>query len=69
MGNLIFGAVCIVGGISGTLALRGTGSPIALAVVGVVFAILGVFQLSSGGKAKSRKTTRRTIGGRPPRRR
>jgi len=34
MGNIIFGIVFIIGGLSGQLALLGTNSPTALAVVG-----------------------------------
>jgi hypothetical protein len=45
--NIIVGVIFIIGGLSGSLALRGTGSPIALAVVGVALVIWGIIQASS----------------------
>ena len=41
MGNIIVGIIFIIGGVSGTLALRGTNSPMALAAVGVGLCIWG----------------------------
>ena len=48
MGNILFGIVFIIGGLSGQLALIGTNSPGALAAVGVGMVLWGVFQLKSG---------------------
>jgi hypothetical protein len=45
MWNIIIGIVFIVGGLSGKLALRGTQSGQALAVVGGLLAAWGVFQV------------------------
>lgn len=43
--NIALGIGVMLGGLSGKLALFGTGSPAALVVVGAVCAGLGVFQL------------------------
>jgi hypothetical protein len=43
--NLILGAVCIAGGLTGKLALFGTNSSMALVVAGGVAAGLGVVQI------------------------
>lgn len=43
------GVLFVIGGISGTMVLRGTGSSLALAAVGVVMVIIGVIQAASGG--------------------
>lgn len=45
MWNIVIGVVFIVGGLSGNLALRGTNSGPALAVVGGVLVIWGIVQL------------------------
>lgn len=45
MGNIIFGIIFIVGGLSGKLALIGTNSPGALAAVGGGMVIWGLFQM------------------------
>jgi hypothetical protein len=45
MFNIILGIVFIVGGLSGKLALIGTNSGPALAVLGVVLVVWGVVQL------------------------
>jgi membrane-bound ClpP family serine protease len=45
--NIIIGAVMIVGGLSGSLVMRGTESGVALAVLGGVFVVLGLFRLRS----------------------
>ncbi len=47
MSRIIFGVLFIIGGASGQLALRGTNSSIALVVVGVIFVVIGIVQLSS----------------------
>jgi 4-hydroxybenzoate polyprenyltransferase len=53
--NIIVGILFIIGGLSGALALRGTGSPIALAVLGVVLLIVGFVQVSGGSKKSKSK--------------
>lgn len=45
MGNIVIGLVFIVGGLSGEMALRGTDSGGALAVLGVVLVGAGVYRL------------------------
>ena len=45
--NIIIGLVFIVGGLSGKLAMRGTQSGGALAVIGVVLLGVGVFRLAT----------------------
>lgn len=47
--NIIIGIVFIVGGLSGGLVLRGTGSGGALAVVGVILIVVGIVRLAKGG--------------------
>ncbi len=44
--NIIIGIIFIVGGLSGHLALIGTGSGVALAVLGLVLVGLGTYRLS-----------------------
>lgn len=55
IGNIIFGGIFIVGGLSGKLALRGTNSTAALVGVGVVLLIIGVVRVvqsrSSAGQS------------------
>jgi hypothetical protein len=58
--NIIVGIIFIIGGLSGTLALKGTGSPLALSAVGVVLCIWGFIQMSQGRK-RSGSSTRRTV--------
>jgi predicted phage tail protein len=69
MWNLIIGGVFIIGGISGTLALKGTGSSGALAGVGVILVIWGIVQLNAQRKpTPTRRSTVRKFakrGGRP----
>lgn len=72
MGQIIVGIVFIIGGLSGTLALKGTGSPMALAAVGVGLCIWGFLNPQSddekkgkskgkpGSKGASRSTKRST---------
>ncbi len=43
--NIILGIIFIIGGLSGSLALRGTGSGGALAVVGGLMVAWGVFKM------------------------
>jgi hypothetical protein len=45
MWNIVIGAVFIIGGLSGHLALRGTNSSIALAAVGVGLIGWGLYQV------------------------
>ena len=47
--NIIIGIVFIIGGLSGHLVLLGTGSGIALAVLGLLLVGLGVFRLVQRG--------------------
>jgi hypothetical protein len=49
MGKILIGIVFIIGGLSGTLVLRGTNSGEALAVVGVGMLIWGIVQMATGG--------------------
>jgi hypothetical protein len=44
MMNILFGAVAIIGGLSGKLALRGTHSSSALVVVGAILVVVGIVQ-------------------------
>lgn len=48
MKNLLVGIMFVIGGVSGSLVLRGTNSGGALAVVGLVLIVVGVVQLGSG---------------------
>ena len=49
MVNIIIGIVFVIGGLSGKLVLIGTESGVALAVLGGVMALWGVFRMVSGG--------------------
>ena len=51
MWNLIFGLILLVGGLSGKLALIGTNSSMALAVLGAALMVWGVVQLVRGKRA------------------
>jgi len=51
MWNIIIGLVFIVGGLSGRLALIGTNSGIALAVLGVILVIWGIVQVAKRSQA------------------
>jgi hypothetical protein len=51
MWNIIFGLIMLVGGLSGKLALIGTNSGTALAVVGGGLIAWGIWQLYSRRKA------------------
>jgi hypothetical protein len=46
MGNIIFGAIMIIGGLSGQLVLIGTNSSGALIAVGIGLVIWGFVQVS-----------------------
>lgn len=46
MSKIIFGLIFIVGGLSGHLVLRGTGSSVALAAVGGVLLLIGIVQVA-----------------------
>jgi uncharacterized membrane protein (UPF0136 family) len=53
MWNIIFGIVCIIGGLSGKLALRGTDSGQALAVVGGALLVWGIVQVVKSRQGQS----------------
>jgi hypothetical protein len=46
--NIIIGVVMIAGGLGGRLVLRGTESGTALAVLGAVLVVIGLFRMSRG---------------------
>ncbi|HTE55771.1 MAG TPA: hypothetical protein VK698_33180 [Kofleriaceae bacterium] len=50
--NIAIGIGMVLGGVSGKLALLGTGSATALIVVGAVCAGLGVFQLVRAARGR-----------------
>ena len=56
MGNIIVGIIFIIGGVSGTLALRGTNSPMALAAVGVGLCIWGFMNPHDDDEKKGRSS-------------
>jgi hypothetical protein len=58
----------IIGGVSGSMALRGTGSTIGLAVVGGAILLFGIVQVSSQRNAApvARPAPRRLLSRRPP---
>lgn len=45
--NIVLGLVFIGGGLSGKMALIGTGSPMALAAIGLLMVIYGAYQAIS----------------------
>ncbi len=45
--NVIIGLVFIVGGLSGKLAMRGTQSGVALAAIGGVLLLLGIYRMAT----------------------
>ncbi len=63
MGNLIWGGIMLIGGLSGSFALRGTNSTVGLAVIGGIFCLIGIFQLMNGG-GKEKNTRRPSRGSR-----
>jgi hypothetical protein len=44
--NILIGGVFIVGGLSGKMVMRGTGSGMALAAIGGVLVLVGLYRLS-----------------------
>jgi hypothetical protein len=50
--NVALGVAMVVGGVSGELALFGTGSSTALIVIGAICAALGVFQLVRAARGR-----------------
>ncbi|MBN1909411.1 MAG: hypothetical protein JW818_06710 [Pirellulales bacterium] len=48
MWNIVFGIICVVGGLSGKLVLRGTNNSYALVAVGVGLLIWGLVQVNRG---------------------
>jgi len=61
---LLIGIIFIVGGASGEMALRGTGSGLALAVVGVGLCIWGGIQMKNSSSSKQ-MPRRSALRGRP----
>ncbi|MCW8131754.1 MAG: hypothetical protein KIS92_15515 [Planctomycetota bacterium] len=60
MYNILIGIFFIIGGVSGSMVVRGTDSSIGLAVLGLALVVWGIFQVSSSGKPARpvrRKTT------------
>jgi hypothetical protein len=55
MRSLLYGVFCIIGGLTGTLVLRGTGSSFALVLAGIVFVIIG-FARMNGSEHGARPT-------------
>ncbi|GAB4513929.1 MAG: hypothetical protein Tsb0020_32310 [Haliangiales bacterium] len=45
MGNIIFGGIAIIAGLTGEFALIGTDSPLALSALGALFVIWGLIQI------------------------
>jgi hypothetical protein len=45
--NIVIGVVFIVGGLTGNLALRGTESGSAIAVIGVGLVIFGIYRVAA----------------------
>lgn len=67
MYNIIIGVIFIIGGLSGSLALKGTGSTTALAVVGAFILLFGIIQVFSNRRSApvTRPQPRRLQGRRP----
>lgn len=64
MKNLLFGIIMVIGGMSGKLAIRGTGSSTALIVIGGALTCFGLFQMSiKGEKPESGRATKKANGG------
>ncbi len=68
MWNILIGVFFIIGGLSGTHAIRGTNSTIGLAVLGAVLVVWGIIQVSSSGKATPAPRIKRRprVGGEAP---
>jgi len=47
--NIIIGAVFVIGGLTGGLTLRGTGSGAGIAIFGVLLILFGLFRLTRAG--------------------
>jgi len=56
MSNILWGALFVIGGLSGRLVLRGTNSSKALIFVGIGLIILGLFRVLSRNKNENIKT-------------
>ncbi len=54
MANIIIGIIFIIGGLSGNLALLGTNSGVALAVLGGILVVLGIVRLVRSKQAGPR---------------
>ena len=57
MGSILWGILMIIAGASGQFVLRGTDSSAALQVVGVIFVIIGIVQMTTGSFQKKKKET------------
>ena len=68
MYNIVIGVVFIIGGLSGSMALRGTHSTIGLAVVGGAILLFGIIQVSQQRREApvARPQPRRLMARRPP---
>ncbi len=53
MWNIVIGLIMLVGGLSGQLALIGTNSSGALAVVGALMMAFGVYQVTQKSKSEN----------------
>jgi predicted homoserine dehydrogenase-like protein len=53
MRSIIIGVLFLIGGLSGSLVLRGTGSSGALALVGLVMIVIGVIQVGNGNQGQA----------------
>lgn len=72
MGHIIVGVVFILGGLTGALVLRGTGSSGALVIVGIGLVVWGILQgnsssENSNGDIRSAKRKVKPRNGRPKR--
>jgi hypothetical protein len=45
--NIIIGAIFIIGGLTGKLSLRGTGSNMGIVILGVALVVIGLLRLKS----------------------
>ncbi len=45
MGNIVVGLIFLIGGLSGKIAIRGTDSSVAAAILGSVLIIWGIVQM------------------------
>ncbi len=65
MWNILIGAVFIVGGLSGTMVMRGTESGIALAALGGAILLFGIYQMSTESKEDAKMAPRPRKGRKP----